>query len=81
DAELRAAMDYEAMEEWLNLEDDVCVNARLIFSNGSSFSTGGILEAPFQDGVINCHCSWKSAIDINAVERIVLGDQVLWEKG
>jgi len=61
------------------LEDRVCIEAKLIFSDGSVFSTGGALNTPFENGIVNLNCGWESAININDVQRIVLGDLVLWE--
>ena len=45
----------------------------------SVFSTGGALNTPFENGIVNLNCGWESAININDVQRIVLGDLVLWE--
>lgn len=71
--------DQGAGRDWLLLEDKVCQDAKLIFSDGSSFSTGGALTTPYEDGVVKQHCGWGSAIDISDVQRIVLHDLVLWE--
>ena len=35
--------------------------------------------SPYNDGIVNLNCGWESAININDVQRIVLGDLVLWE--
>ena len=75
----RPEADWEAYAPWSELEDRVCVESELIFSDGSSFSTGGAMTCPFEDGVVNLHCAWGAAIDIDDVQRIVLGDLVLWE--
>ena len=71
--------DQEAYRPWSVLEDRVCIEAKLIFSDGSEFSTGGALSCPFENGVVNLHCGWGGAINIDDVQRIVLGDLVLWE--
>ena len=71
--------DQEAYRPWSILEDKVCIEAKLIFSDGSTFSTGGALTCPFESGVVNLNCGWGSAINIDDVQRIVLGDLVLWE--
>lgn len=71
--------DWDAYKPWSILEEKVCIESEIIFSDGSSFSTGGALTTPYSDGVVNLSCAWGQAIDINAVERIVLGDLVLWE--
>jgi len=71
--------NQEAYRPWSILEDRVCIDAKLIFSDGSIFSTGGALTCPYEDGLVNLHCGWGSAIDIDDVQRIVLGDLVLWE--
>ncbi len=75
----RPEADWEAYQPWSILEEKVCTESEIIFSDGSSFSTGGALTTPYADGTVNMYCGWVQAIDINAVERIVLGDQVLWE--
>lgn len=71
--------DQDAYGPWSMLEDKVCIQARLVFSDGSEFSTGGALTCPYENGVVNLFCGWGSAIDIGDVQRIVLGDLVLWE--
>ena len=71
--------DQEANRPWAILEDKVCIDAKLIFSDGSAFSTGGALTCPFENGVVKLNCGWGSAINIDDVQRIVLGDLVLWE--
>ena len=71
--------DQEAYGPWSLLEDKICVEARLIFSDGSEFSTGGALTCPYENGTVNLFCGWGIAIDIDDVQRIVLGDLVLWE--
>ena len=75
----RPEADWTAYEPWSILEDKVCIESLLIFSDGTTFSTGGALTSPYQDGVVELHCGWGSAIDIDDVQRIVLGDLVLWE--
>ena len=72
--------DQEAYGPWSLLEDKICVEARLIFSDGSEFSTGGALTCPYENGTVNLFCGWGSAIDIDDVQRIVLGDLVLWDE-
>ena len=64
---------------WSTLEDKVCMEAKIIFSDGSEFSTGGALTAPYENGTVNQFCGWGSAINIDDVQRIVLGDLILWE--
>ena len=66
---------------WSMLEDKVCIDAKLHFSDGSTFSTGGALTCPFIDGAVHETCGWGSAIDIYDVQRITLGNLVLWEVG
>ena len=72
--------DQEAYRPWSILEDKICIDAKIVFSDGSEFSTGGALTCPYEDGVVKLHCGWGGAIDIDDVQRIVLGDLVLWEK-
>jgi len=71
--------DWDAYRPWSMLEEKVCIESEIIFADGSRFSTGGALTTPYSDGVVNLSCGWGKAIDIYAVERIVLGDLVLWE--
>ena len=71
--------DWEAYRPWSILEDRVCIESKIIFSDGSEFSTGGALTTPFENGTVNQFCGWGSAINIHDVQRIVLGDLVLWE--
>ena len=71
--------DQEAYRPWSILEDRVCTEAKLIFSDGSTFSTGGALTCPYEDGLVRLNCGWGSAINIDNVQSIVLGDLVLWE--
>ncbi len=71
--------DQEAGRDWMLLEDKICQDAQLVFSDGSTFSTGGALTTPYENGTVNQYCGWASAIDIDDVQRIVLHGQVLWE--
>ena len=71
--------DWDAYQPWSKLEDKVCIDTQLIFSDGSTFSTGGALTTPYENGTVNLFCGWGSAINIDDVQRIVLGDLVLWE--
>ena len=54
-------------------------DTEIIFSDGTAFSTGGALTTPYENGTVNQYCAWGSAINIDDVQRIVLGDLVLWE--
>lgn len=72
-------LNYEMMDQWNTMQDIVCLETKLIFADGEEFSIGGALSCPFEDGTDNAYCSWGSAIDIKAIERIVLGDMILWE--
>ena len=72
-------VDWDAYHDWAVLEDKVCIETQLIFSDGSSFSTGGALMVPYENGTVNQYCAWERAIDIGDVQKIVLGDLVLWE--
>ena len=71
--------DWDAYAPWSVLEDRVCIDTQLIFSDGSSFSTGGALTTPYENGTVNQYCGWGTAIDIGDVQRIVLHELVLWE--
>ena len=55
------------------------MEAKLIFQDGSDFSTGGAQTSTFEDGVVKLYCNWDSAINIDNVQRIVFGDLILWE--
>ena len=71
--------DWAAYKPYSILEDKICIEAKLVFSNGSTFSTGGALTCPYENGTVNLFCGWGSAINIKDVQRIVLGDMVFWE--
>ena len=71
--------DQAAYEPWSILEDKVCIEAKIVFSDGSEFSTGGALTTPYENGTVNQFCGWGSAINIDDVQQIVLGNLVLWE--
>lgn len=71
--------DWDAYAPWSTLEDKVCIEAQLIFSDGSRFSTGGALTCPYENGTVNQYCGWAKAIDVHDVQRIVLEDLTLWE--
>ena len=71
--------DPAEAEVWSMLEDKVCIESQLFFSDGSAFSTGGALTAPYTNGAVELHCEWGSAINIDGIQKIVLGDLVLWK--
>ena len=71
--------DQAGYEPYSLLEEKVCTESQLLFSDGSSFSTGGALSAPYTNGAVELHCEWGSAINIDDIQKIVLGDLVLWE--
>ena len=71
--------DLELQKAWLRVEDRICMNARIIFSDGSSMATKGALSARYEDGVVSLYTGWPRAIDVHDVQQIVLGDLVLWE--
>ena len=85
DAELNKDIEIAGLEltpfsaVWSALEDKVCIESRLYFSDGSFFSTGGALTSPYRDGVVNLNCGWGSAINIDDVQKIVLGDLIIWQ--
>ena len=74
-----AETDWETYQPWSELEDKVCIQTKLVFSDGSTFSTGGALTSPYENGTVNLFCGWGGAINIDDVQRIVLGDLILWE--
>lgn len=71
--------DLELQQAWLLVEDSVCMNARIVFSDGSSMVTKGALSSNYEDGVVSLYTSWPRAIDIHDVQQIVLDDLILWE--
>ena len=71
--------DQAAYAPWGMLEDKICIETKIIFTDGSEFSTGGALTTPYENGTVNQFCGWGSAINIEDVQRIVLGDLILWE--
>ena len=71
--------DQTAYMPWSILEDKVCIEAKIVFSDGSEFSTGGALTCPYENSTVNLFCGWGNAINIDDVQRIVLGDLVLWK--
>lgn len=70
---------WEAYEPWCNLEDKVCQEAKIVFSDGSEFSSGGALTSYYENGMVNLWCDWSSSINMDDIQQIVLGDQILWE--
>ncbi len=73
--------DGDAYGPWSILEDKVCIDTKLVFSDGSTFSTGGAMTCPYEDGVVKLNCAWGSAINIEDVRQIVLGHLVLSKAG
>lgn len=71
--------DWEKYAPWSALEDKVGMESLLVFSDGSYFSTGGALTTPYKNGMVELHCGWGSAINIDDVQRIVLDNLTLWE--
>ena len=72
--------NWEAYKPWCDLEENVCKEGTIIFSDGSEFSIGGSQNSHYEDGAVHLWNSWKlSAINIDDVQRIVIGDQILWE--
>ena len=71
--------DWDALKPWAMLEEKIAMEAKLVFPDGSDFSTGGSQTSIFEDGVVKLYCSWDSAINIDNVQRIVFGDLILWE--
>ena len=64
---------------WCSLEDKVCKEAKLVYSDGSEFSTGGALNSYYENDTVYLWCDWISSINMEDIQRIVLGDQTLWE--
>lgn len=79
-AKIHASADEEELLLYGRAEDEVCLGAEIVFADGTSFSTGGVLSEPYEGGTVNCYCGWSRAIDLDSVAQIRLGDAVLWEK-
>ena len=75
----KPSADWDAFKPWAMLEDKIAMEVKLIFRDGSDFSTGGSQTRIFEDGVVKLYCSWDKAINIDDVQSIVLGDLILWE--
>ena len=75
----QSGADWEQYKDWSLLEDKICLQSALVFSDGSRFSTGGVLAAPYEDGAVHLNCAWGGAINIYEVRQIVLGDLILWQ--
>lgn len=56
------------------LEDRFCQSAVLHFTDGSSLTTVGPLSGTGESGL---YCSWRTAVDIHALESVTIGDTVL----
>ena len=62
------------------MEEKLCQGAEIIFSDGTSMTTGGAIGAVEEGGTISLPCGWDTAVNINDVERIVFDDLILWER-
>ena len=78
--EIYAARDQAELIAWGEAEGHMLDGTAIVFSDGTTFSQPGFLADPYENGSVNCYIGWERAIDIHDVQRIVLGDQVLWEK-
>lgn len=67
------------LPDWTLMEDKLCQGAEIIFSDGTSMSTGGAIGANNEDGLITLPCGWGTAININDVEQIVYDGLILWK--
>lgn len=65
--------------EAYSMEDYVTQNAKLYYSDDTELSPGGALTSNYENGTAILTCGWNSAININEIERIEIGDIVLWE--
>ena len=61
------------------MEDKLCRGAEIIFSDGTSISTGGAIGAIDEGNLISLPCGWDAAININEVEQIVFDGLILWK--
>ena len=60
------------------LEDRLCSEAQILLKDGRIISSG-CSTSPYENGIVRLECSWESAINIDDVQRIALGNQILWE--
>ena len=67
------------LQDWTLMEDKLCRGAEIIFSDGTSISTGGAIGAINEDGLFALPCGWDTAININDVEQIMFDGLILWK--
>ena len=82
DAEMQALKfeDFQTYKPWCELEERVIREIKIILSDGTELSFGGSLNSHYENGAVHLWYCWKlSAVDINDVQRIVIGDQILWD--
>lgn len=82
DAEMQALSfeDFQTYKPWCELEEKVCREIKILLSDGTELSFGGSLNSHYEDGAVHLWYSWqKSAVDIGDVQKIVIGDTILWE--
>ena len=60
-------VDQKAYRPWSILEDKVCIETKIVFSDDSVFSTGGAITTTYENGTMNQFCGWGSAINIDGV--------------
>lgn len=70
--------DIEQCRPWLMLEDRLCSEAQILLKDGRIISSG-CSTSPYENGIVRLECSWESAINIDDVQRIALGSQILWD--
>ena len=69
---------FSAMQaELCGLEDFVCQSAALHFTDGTELKPGGAFSSSFENGVALPFCAWGTAVDINALESVTVGETQL----
>ena len=77
--EIYAKRDQGELITWGNVETRAIQTIAVEFSDGSALTIPGFLADPFENGTVNCYLGWEQTIDLHNVQRITLGDAILWE--
>lgn len=79
--EINSTRDQEELVVWGNAIDRMIRGMTFHFSDGFSWplTSFGAMAAPYENGTVNPYVSWGWAVNIHDVQRITLGDAILWE--
>ena len=77
--EIYAKRDQGELTTWGNVESRAIQTIAVEFSDGSTLTIPGFLADPFENGTVNCYLGWEQTIDLHNVQRITLGDAILWK--